>query len=159
MIILDDDYELVPKREILELKKQIQELKQDPLGQASGSGFYSSIEALNTNLSKMINIFKQASEEMKLEERESQIISQKIEPILEKIDEIHEDNQAIAKAILNLSDDMKELKEQLERNSAPQMSLPPRPQPRMVMPPPEQGPPMPQSAPVPQNDQKFFNWK
>lgn len=130
---MDDDYTLLSSKEVSELKQDIDYLKKNPLGGTkSGKSLQESIDKLNTNMELLIEIFKEASDQMKAEERESDVILKRIQPLENKLEELSEQNQKIAKGILAVAD-MVAAKEQ-----APQ----PKPRP-MMMPPMAPRPPMP----------------
>lgn len=63
-----------------------------------------SILKLNQSIGELISIFKEASEQMKFEERETDIIAKKIDPLFEKIDVLIEQNQKIARGIVAVAD-------------------------------------------------------
>ncbi|HME87454.1 MAG TPA: hypothetical protein VKE88_03515 [Candidatus Nanoarchaeia archaeon] len=131
---MDDDYTLLSSKEVSELKQDMDYLKKNPLGGTkSGKSLQESIDKLNENMEMLIEIFKEASDQMKAEERESDVILKRIQPLENKLEELSEQNQKIAKGILAVAD-MVAAKEQ-----APPMQKP-RP---MMMPPMAPRPPMP----------------
>jgi chromosome segregation ATPase len=140
----EDDYTLMSSKEVSELKQDVDYLKKNPLGGTkSGKSLQESIEKLNDNIQELIEIFKEASEMTKSEEREADIIIKRIQPIEQKMDELADQNQKIAKGILAVADMVSAREEQ-----RPQ----PRPQPQQQMQPrPMMQPPMPRpmSSPMP----------
>ncbi|MBN1385631.1 hypothetical protein JW968_01495 [Candidatus Woesearchaeota archaeon] len=114
---MDEDYDLVPHEEIIKLRKEVEELKKNPLaGTDSGKKLMGSINDLTLSLNAMMNLFKQASDEMKIEERESQIVAKKIEPLYDKLDELMGTNEKIAKGILTMANMLKEF---MDKSKAP----------------------------------------
>jgi hypothetical protein len=64
----DDSYEIMPYKEIVELKKQIAEL-QRRTGDTSSKELLQSMASLTKSMNNMLNLFSSAAEEMKLEEK------------------------------------------------------------------------------------------
>ena len=56
----------------------------------------------------MMGLFKMAGEELKLDEKKKEVVSEKIDPLLKKIDVLLEQNQKIAKGIVAVADLVKE---------------------------------------------------
>ena len=126
----NDDYTLLSSKEVSELKQDVEYLKKNPLGGSKeGRSLLEGIEKLNENIEQLIEIFKEASDMMKAEEREADVILKRIAPIESKLEELSDQNQKIAKGILAVADMVAE-KEEMPR-PRPQMSqsMMPRPQP------------------------------
>src|SRR3989338_5018392 len=98
------DFELIPNKELLRLRKEIDNLKSGK----EGSDVTESIESLAKSIETLNELFYAATEEMKAEEKSEHVIVKKIEPLINKLDEISEQNTKIAKAIVALSDMIKE---------------------------------------------------
>ncbi len=140
------DYELIPNKELLRLRKEIDRLKSGK----EGSDITETVESLTKSIETLNELFFAATQEMKAEEKSEHTILRKIEPLFDKLDEISEQNTKIARAIIALTDMIKE-----HRPSAPM----PRPAPRPLFrqtpaspapsfsPPPRFTPPGPPSAP------------
>ncbi len=95
---MDDDYEIISHGEVERLKKG--------LSDAKGSGSYDlkkSIEHLAEKLDSMIDVFEAASEDLREEDTESELVSQKINPILEKLKDIDEQNKKLADGIVAIN--------------------------------------------------------
>ena len=149
----EDEYELLPHKEIEDLKEELSKLKEFEI--APSKKLQVSLLELNTKLDKLITIFEDATHEMRIEEG-GLSFTEKMKPLLEKMNKILEQNSEIASGILALADMVKELKE--ERGEAPRhmpepepmpmpqrMEAPPMPQPMMA--PPRQMPPIGQMPP------------
>ncbi|MEK6886968.1 MAG: hypothetical protein AABW88_03980 [Nanoarchaeota archaeon] len=133
----DDDYTLLSSKEVSELKQDMEYLKKNPLGGShSGKTLQESIDKLNESISELIEIFKEASDMMKAEERESDIIISKISPIEKRLEELSDQNQKIAKGILAVADMVSD-----RERSRPQQPIQ---KPMQMMPPPMM---RPQNAP------------
>lgn len=122
---MDEDYDILPHKEIVELKKEIEALKKNP----GSKDVQNSIEELMHSLNKMINIFNTAVEELKLEEKEESFASKKLDPIAEKLDQVIEQNKQIAEAIVAVVDMIKEQQIKQELRPVPPQFPKPRPQP------------------------------
>ncbi len=124
----DDEYTLLSSKEVSELKQDVDYLKKNPLGGTkSGKSLQESIDKLNDNMETLIEIFKEASDQMKAEERESDVIAKRIQPIEQRLDDLSDQNQKIAKGILAVAD-MVSAKEQQQQRPRPQQPPQMRPQ-------------------------------
>lgn len=105
----DEDYELVPHKIVSELKKEVDELKRNPLGTTStGQDLQASMNALAHSINDLLQLFKDATEQMHVEEKDSHVFTKRLDPMLDKLDTIIEQNQTIAKGILAVADMLKE---------------------------------------------------
>jgi len=153
----EEEYAIVSKKEFLALKKELDRIKKNPLeGSESGEDLQSSIDNLNKSLNVMLEVFKQAADDMKLEEHDTEMVSKQIGPINEKIETLIDQNQKIAKGIVAIADMVKEKLEEIEKETSkphlPPLSggpapKPPAPTPAAPMPPPGPGPMSPPGAP------------
>ncbi len=143
----EDDYTLLSSKEVSELKQDVEYLKKNPLGGSKeGKSLLESIEKLNENIEVLIQIFKEASEQVKAEERESDVIVRRIEPMEKKLDELSDQNQKIAKGILAVAD-MVSAKERPQQRPMMQQQRPPMPRPMQSSPrPPQMGGMPPQNS-------------
>ncbi len=111
----NDAYELVPQREIYELKRQLDELRTQKnvvdMGgkekvEITNKELFDTMNKLIEGINAMIAIFQKAGEELsKTDEGES--IKKKFEPISEKLEELEEQNRKMARALLAVSDSVK----------------------------------------------------
>jgi len=112
----DEEYAIVSKSEFMSLKRELDKLKKNPLeGSEQGQNLKDSVDNLNVSLTSMMNVFKEAADEMKLEERDREVIGKKLGPMEEKIDTLVEQNQKIAKGLVAVADMVREKLEELER--------------------------------------------
>ena len=96
--MMDDDYEIISHNEVERLKKG--------LDTAKSSGSYDlkkSIEHLTEKLDNMIDVFEAASDDLREEDQESELVTQKIDPIIEKLKEIDEQNKKLADGIVAIN--------------------------------------------------------
>jgi len=135
----EDEYELLPHKEIEDLKEELSKLKEFEI--APSKKLQVSLLELNTKLDKLITIFEDATHEMRIEEG-GLSFTEKMKPLLEKMNKILEQNSEIASGILALADMVKELKE----SEAPRIEAPPSFAPEAQMPP---RPPAMEAAPRP----------
>ena len=146
----DEPYDLMPHREIIELKKQLQKLKTE---KSSSHELMNSMNALTKGMDSMLRLFTEAAGELKIDEGEDNVNK--------KLDEIIEQNKVIADGMITVSDMIKDFV-QKQKEPEPikvQPSFqPPTPQPDFQQPPLEPLPdepsvgldqePMPQQGPV-----------
>ena len=107
----NDDYEIIPHKEIAELKKQVKELKR---GDISGS-YHSEPDSIN----KILEIFKEASASLK----EEQPIDEKIDSLNIKLDKILDQNQKIAEGVLSVADLISSLEQKVPEKPEPKLNL------------------------------------
>lgn len=97
MVDDDSDYELMPKKEVEKLKKELNALKRNPYGESDrGQDLQKSIERLNNTMNKLIAILEDAQQDIIDEYNESKPI--------EKLNQILDQNETIAKALVSIHD-------------------------------------------------------
>lgn len=101
----DEPYDMMPHRDIIELKKQLQKLKAEKF---SSHELMNSMSALTKSMDSMLGLFKEAAEELKFEEKEDAINKQ--------LNEIIEQNKIIADGMVTVSDMIKDF---IEKQSKP----------------------------------------
>lgn len=101
----EEEYELLPHREIEDLKEELSKLKEFEV--APSKKLQVSLLEVNAKLDKLITIFEDASHEMRVEEG-GLSFTDKMRPLLEKMNKILEQNSEIASGILALADMVKE---------------------------------------------------
>ena len=112
------DYEILPRDELDNLKKEIEKLKKGE--EVSGSEDSSpnasaGIEKLNNSINSLIELFKTAQDSMENDDKEtSEQLTKKIDPLNEKIDQLIDQNKKIAQGILTVADLVKSVKQSLE---------------------------------------------
>ena len=78
----EDDYELLPQKEMKRLKKDVELLKKSPLSTtAEKNDFQNSITGLESSIHVLTDLFKAAHEELKLEEAGTELVEKKIVPM------------------------------------------------------------------------------
>lgn len=97
----EDDYELLPHKEIEELKQELAKLKDFEI--TPSKKLQISILELNQKLDKLITIFDDAAHEMRAEES-SLSFAEKMQPLVEKMNKILDQNSEIASGILAVAD-------------------------------------------------------
>lgn len=139
-----EEYELLPHREIEELKDELQKLKEFEI--APSKKLHVSLLELNQKLDKLITIFEDAKHELRVEEG-GLSFTEKIRPVLEKMNKVLEQNAEIASGILAVADMVKEMKGE-KPESGLEKALPPLPETK-VMPPAGMPPGAPPGMPPP----------
>ena len=101
----DDEYELLPKQEIEALKKQLERLKKNPLGDLKeGESLLDSINELNNNIRKLIDIFARAGADLDKDYNEFNPVGD--------LKSIREQNEQIAQGLVSIGDMVKDMKEE-----------------------------------------------
>ncbi len=72
------------------------------------SSLKESIDNLNNSINSLIKLFKEATEELKMEEHDTDLIDKKISPVMKKIITLEEQNEKIARGIVAVADMLKE---------------------------------------------------
>lgn len=100
----NNDYELVSKTEVEYLRKEVEKLKKNPLGDThSSKTLLSSMDQMSSSLNKLINIFETASDDIVRDYKE-QTTSQRMDKMMEQ-------NEKLAKGMIVIADLLKELKD------------------------------------------------
>ncbi|RMF55169.1 hypothetical protein D6745_02950 [Candidatus Woesearchaeota archaeon] len=109
--MVEEDYELFPRREIEKLKEEVELLKRNPIGTTPvGKDLLSSVEQLNSSINNMLELFKNAADQMKFEEKEKTDSAARIKELEEKLDKIIDQNYKIAEGVVAIADMVKEMK-------------------------------------------------
>lgn len=103
----DEPYEIMSHKEIVNLKRQIKDLQYKTQNTPSDK-LLNSINNLTEQMNSMIGLFKTAADEMRMEEKDEHFVAKKIEPLIERLDEIIDQNRAIAEGMVAVSDLVKD---------------------------------------------------
>ena len=106
----EDEYELLPHREIEELKAELSKLKDFDI--APTKKLQVSLLELNAKIDKLITIFEDASHELRAEES-SMSFAEKMQPLVERVNKIMDQNAELASGILAIADLLKEKDKEL----------------------------------------------
>lgn len=112
----DDSYDMLPHREIAELKRQIQEL-QARTQKSTPQEIVNALNAVANSMESMLRLFSEAAQELKIEQRESP------DAMNRKLDEVIEQNKTIAEGMIAVSDMVKDFVEG-QKSKAPQRPFP-----------------------------------
>jgi chromosome segregation ATPase len=100
-----NDDSILPNDEIDRLRREIDYLKRK---QSPANSEDDNLKAGMMNLSRSINslmkIFKDASDDLKLDTHDAMLVSQKLDKIIERLDKIEVQNEKIAKGIVAIAD-------------------------------------------------------
>lgn len=107
----EEEYELVPYKEISELKDELHKLKDYPI--PSSKKLQVSMDDLAMKLDRMTAILEEASHELHAEEG-GMTFQEKMHPVMEKMNKVLEQNSEIAKGIVAVADLVEELRKRLE---------------------------------------------
>ena len=94
----DDSYDMLPHRDIAELKRQIQELQQRTQKSAPQE-IVNALNAVANSMDSMLRLFSEAAQELKAEQKDD---------IHVKLNEIIEQNRTIAEGMVAVSDMVKD---------------------------------------------------
>ncbi len=151
----EGSYGIVSYRELAGMKKELEDIK--GRSQDTSKPLLDSMAKLTTTMDSMLQLFKSAADELKVEEASTTSISKEIGPISEKLDRIMIQTKTIAESMVAIADMVKELKQGKVENRISQPMPPPQPQPAFMQPePPQQMPPPIQGFPPPQRQPQQF---
>ncbi len=105
-----DEYEILPQKEISELKDELRKLKEFEITPSKKLGVQ--LVELNTKLDKLLSIFEEATTALQIEEG-GLSFKEKMHPVVEKMNRILEQNSEIAQGIVAVADLVKDLREDL----------------------------------------------
>jgi hypothetical protein len=114
----EEEYELLPHKEITELKDELRRMRSMP----TGAGKDIELGDLSDKIDKLIAIFTDAMHQMKIEEG-GLSFQEKMRPVTEKMNKILEQNSEIAEGIVALADIMNEVKDVVEEKLKPTPKL------------------------------------
>ena len=114
-------------KQLSDIKKQVDKLKQStPITSNSIQRITESVDQLTHSVNSMIGLFKEAGEEIRFEEKEKDIVEERLIPLEVKVDKLIEQNKQIAEGIVVLADMLKSREQaHLIKPAKPIVSLPP----------------------------------
>lgn len=102
----EEDYGVVPYRDLSELKTQLEGIQSKK--DVSTKDLHDAVAKLAQSMSDMIGIFGAAAEQLKLEEKEREAEMKKHELIAAKLDKLLDQNKTIAEGMVAVVEMMKE---------------------------------------------------
>jgi hypothetical protein len=111
--MVDEDYDLFPHGELKKLEDEIRDLKRSPA--SPDNQMKSSMDELSSALKSMITIFGEAKNELRIEDEEKELLSKKIQPMMQKLDTLLDQNEKIAEGILSVADMIKKLEDKISK--------------------------------------------
>jgi hypothetical protein len=101
-----EEYEIMPHRAIENIKKELDELRKRASSKEaiSSESFRKSLDNLTVSINGLMALFKEASEDLKVEEEAEASLKARVGPLMDKIKDIEDENKTIAKAILAVAD-------------------------------------------------------
>src|SRR3989304_8180869 len=101
-----EDYELMPHKDVLELRDELRKLKMHP----NEKTLQLSMVELASKVDKLADIFEEAMHEIRLEEA-GLTFQDKMKPLIDRMEKILEQNSQIAEGVVAIADMVSELKE------------------------------------------------
>lgn len=142
----EEEYELMPHKEIVELREELRKLKSLP--PEAGKHAEVSYEMLTKKIDRLIEIFEEAEKTIKIEEGAA-TWKEKMAPVVDRMNTVLKQNSEIAEGIVALADIMGEIKDKLEvgviykAKEVEKVKTEPIPRPALAVPPRPAGPPIP----------------
>ena len=159
---------LLPVDEVEKLRREIDFLKrkQGIAETQDNDDAKAAMLSVSKSINSLIRIFKDASEDLKMDTHDAVLVTQKLDRIVERLDKIEVQNEKIAKGIVAIADMIEDLQTgyaQKKQVSSSMMSgQPPSPQPPQgQFPQPSMPRPLPSYDIPPQEDKKkgFMSFK
>ena len=102
----NDDYEFISRDSLNQLHSEIKNLKTDGTQDVVNHDeeLHKSIKSLTSTLKGLIDVFHDASLEMKLEDNENQVLKKRLDPIESKVDVLIEQNKKIAQGLIAITE-------------------------------------------------------
>lgn len=154
---MNEDYEIIPLKEVKKLKDEIERLKKEKAG-SPAFAISNTLERLASSLEKLFQLFEVAATEIEKEKIEEKSFEEKMQPVLDKMQVLDDQNHDIAEGILALADIIKKQPRPIPRPVNPPMpepQIPAGPAPTfndLGMPPPQGNMP----PPPPMKEKKGF---
>jgi len=79
------------------------------MGQNNDDNLKKHMYTLSTSINSLIQIFKEASNDLKMDTHDAVLVSQKIDKLIDRIEKIEKQNEKIAKGIVAVADMIEEL--------------------------------------------------
>ncbi|MFH1641644.1 MAG: hypothetical protein ABIC04_01965 [Nanoarchaeota archaeon] len=102
----DESYEIMPYKEIVMLKKEIENIKKKA-GDTSSTELINSMAKLTKSMDSMLQLFRTAAEEMKAEKSSEEKFADRLEPLVDKLAEVINQNKIIAEGMVAIADIVK----------------------------------------------------
>jgi len=107
----DEEYELAPHKQIERLKKEVERLRNNPLGKTTSSkDLLEAVDTLTQAVYELNRIFKIAAEQVKYDRPSVQHDGLQARLISQRMDTLSEENKKIASALISLSEAVKDSK-------------------------------------------------
>ncbi|MFQ5620808.1 MAG: hypothetical protein ACE5FT_03120 [Candidatus Nanoarchaeia archaeon] len=103
-----DDYELLPHKELQELRDELNKLKQQPTEKT----LQISMVELASKLDRMMEIFEEAQEMIRVEEG-ALTFQEKMRPLMERMEKVLQQNSQIAEGIVGLHDLIMDMRDEV----------------------------------------------
>ncbi len=106
---MDDSF--LPSDEMDKMRREIDILKkkQGITDEPQNNEMKESMTMLSKSLGSLTKIFKEASEEMKMDTHDAVLVSQKLDRMLDRLDKIEAQNEKIAKGVVAVADMIEEM--------------------------------------------------
>ena len=134
----EEDFDLVPYKDISELKRELEGMKGRK--DVPAADICSAVQKLTQTITDMLEVFGAATEQMKLDEREYESEAKKHEMIISKLDKLIEQNRTIAEGMVAIVEMVKEKiiaptkeREEMFKPQREESLFKPRPEPRPFM--------------------------
>ncbi|MBI4148491.1 hypothetical protein HY490_04330 [Candidatus Woesearchaeota archaeon] len=107
----EEEYELLPHKEVTDLKEQLERLKTFEV--APTKKLTVNLIELNAKIDRLLTVFEEASKQISVEEG-GLSFEDRMKPVLEKMNRILQQNAEIAEGIVAVADIVKEFKSVIE---------------------------------------------
>ncbi|MFW5871913.1 MAG: hypothetical protein ACOCUT_02300 [bacterium] len=110
------DYELVPEKKFQILAKKVDQMIKNPLLETqSAAKMETLLEEVNDSIISLLDVMKVLSDDVSFDEKEKHLIKHEVKPLTKSIDEVKDQNETIANAMVNIIDRINDLQKQITR--------------------------------------------
>ncbi|MBT3304568.1 hypothetical protein HN592_02570 [Candidatus Woesearchaeota archaeon] len=120
---MNEDYEIIPLKEVKKLKDEIERLKKEKAG-SPAFAISNTLERLASSLEKLFQLFEVAATEIEHDKIEEKSFEEKVQPVIDKMNVLEDQNRDIAEGILALADIIKKQPRPVQRPINPPMPEP-----------------------------------
>jgi len=111
----DESYGIISYREFSNLKKDLDDIKKKASPDTTKQ-IVDSMAKLSQGMDSMLQLFKSAADELKVEESSQDQFIKYLQPLTQKVDELMEQTKVIAESMVGIVEMVKELKEENEKH-------------------------------------------
>jgi methyl-accepting chemotaxis protein len=121
---MDEEYEILPKNELEQLRREVEKIRKNPLGDSEKSkSLYDAIGDLTLSINKLLSLFENTQKEL-IQEYEKKKPNEALGDILDQNEKIAKGTLAVADMIKQQQEDINSIKQSMGPvSSIPEMPV------------------------------------